>query len=173
MRFDPTSRYEFRPLAAADLPLVERWLSAPHVARWWGDPQKEITEIASILTSDTSKAYLMLLSGRPVGYMQSYDIHAERDHPYRDQPEGSIGIDLSIGEADLTGNGHGPRFIIAFVRRLFAEGAPRVVIDPDPDNAAAIRAYRKAGFRPLDRRTSIYGDALIMVRDRENEMSLT
>lgn len=173
MRPDQASLYEFRPLAAADLPLVERWLRTPHVARWWGDPEEEIANIASILASDSTRAYLMLFSGRPVGYIQSYDIHAEADHPYRDQPVGSIGIDLSIGEADLIGKGHGPRFIAAFVDRLFAEGAPRVVIDPDPDNAAAIGAYRKAGFRPLGHRTSIYGDALIMVRDRVNEMSVT
>jgi aminoglycoside 6'-N-acetyltransferase len=44
-----------------------------------------------------------------------------------------------------------------------------VVIDPDPDNAAAIRAYEKAGFRAFDRRTSIYGPALLMVRDPDEQ----
>ena len=47
------------------------------------------------------------------------------------------------------------------------EGAPRVVIDPDPANLRAIRAYEKAGFRPFDARTSAYGPALLMARDAE------
>jgi RimJ/RimL family protein N-acetyltransferase len=30
--------YAFRPMSEQDLPRVRRWLSAPHVAQWWGDP---------------------------------------------------------------------------------------------------------------------------------------
>jgi RimJ/RimL family protein N-acetyltransferase len=30
---------------------------------------------------------------------------------------------------------------------LLAKGAPRVVTDPDPANARAVRAYEKAGFQ--------------------------
>jgi aminoglycoside 6'-N-acetyltransferase len=55
--------------------------------------------------------------------------------------------------------------IDAFARELFAEGAARVVLDPHPTNAAAIRAFAKAGFRPLGERTSIYGPAIMMARD--------
>jgi aminoglycoside 6'-N-acetyltransferase len=49
--------------------------------------------------------------------------------------------------------------------QLFAEGCPRVVIDPDPANVRAIRAYEKAGFAAFDTRTSIYGPALMMALD--------
>jgi len=44
-------------------------------------------------------------------------------------------------------------------------GTPRVVLDPDPANARAIRAYEKAGFcrdRLVD---TPDGLALLMVRD--------
>ena len=54
---------------------------------------------------------------------------------------------------------------------IFESGVPRVLVDPAPDNTAAIRAYDKAGFRAIDRRTSIYGPAILMVRDREHRMS--
>jgi RimJ/RimL family protein N-acetyltransferase len=40
------------------------------------------------------------------------------------------------------------------------------VIDPDPQNAQAIRAYGKAGFRFLETRHSIYGPAHFMVLDK-------
>jgi hypothetical protein len=33
------SAYSFRPAAAGDLPRLRRWLYAPEVVRWWGDPR--------------------------------------------------------------------------------------------------------------------------------------
>jgi aminoglycoside 6'-N-acetyltransferase len=163
-----TGKIAFRALTAADFPLLGEWLRAPHVARWWGDGEGEIAHIKEHMREDsTVRPFVIVADGRPIGYLQSYDIHAEADHPYRDQPAGSIGIDLSIGEADCIGRGLGPLVIDAFVRRLFAEGAPRVVIDPHPSNAAAIRAYEKAGFTAIGERVSAeYGPALLMARDR-------
>jgi aminoglycoside 6'-N-acetyltransferase len=161
-------RYAFRPVTDADFPLLGAWLAEPHVARWWGEAEEDLAEIRQHMTSATVKPFIILMDDHPIGYMQSYDIHGEDDHPYRDQPAGTIGIDLSIGEPELIGKGHGPRIIDAFVRQLFAKGAPRVVIDPDPANAAAIRAYAKAGFHGVGPRTSIYGPAVIMARDAED-----
>jgi aminoglycoside 6'-N-acetyltransferase len=159
--------YSFRPLTAADLPLMGTWLAAPHMRRWWGEAAPALAEVRQAIEEPSTDPFLILLDERPIGYIQSYDIHAEPDHPYRDQPPGTLGIDLSLGEADLLGLGHGPRIIEAFVARLLAGGAPRIVIDPAPDNARAIRAYQKAHFRVAGRRTtSEYGDALLMVRDK-------
>ncbi len=109
------------------------------------------------------------MDGRPIGYMQSYDIHAETGHPYQDQPRGSLGIDQFIGEPELIGHGNGPALIDVFVQRLFADGVPRVVIDPDPDNQAAIHAYRKAGFRVIGPRSSNHGPALLMMREPDDQ----
>ena len=55
--------------------------------------------------------------------------------------------------------------IDAFVRRIIDEGAPRVVIDPHPENRVAILAYEKAGFRALGVRTTECESVLIMIRD--------
>jgi aminoglycoside 6'-N-acetyltransferase len=33
--------YRFRSMIDADLPMVERWLRTPEVARWWGDPTEQ------------------------------------------------------------------------------------------------------------------------------------
>jgi len=162
-----THQYSFRPFRAADLPLMQTWLDAPHMQRWWGEAEPALAELRHAIEEPSTEPFLILIDGHPAGYIQSYDIHAEPDHPYRDQPPGSVGIDLSLGEADLLGAGHGPRIIEAFVARLFAAGASRIVIDPAPDNERAIRAYEKAHFRIADRRTtSEYGDAVLMVRDK-------
>ncbi len=159
--------YDFRPLDPGDMPLIARWLEEPHVARWWdGGAAAGVREIEQAMAEASTAPHLVLMDGEPVGYIQSYDIHAEPDHPYGDQPPGTLGIDQFIGVAALTGKGHGPRLIAAFVARLFAAGCPRVVLDPAPDNAVAIRAYEKAGFGRLDLRTTPqFGPALLMARD--------
>ena len=109
------------------------------------------------------------LDGKPIGYVQSYDPHLEDDHPYQDQPFGTLGIDVTIGVPELVGIGHGSRLVNAFVEILFEEGCPRVIIDPHPGNGRAIRAYEKAGFRRLGERTTPFGPALIMAIDAEAE----
>jgi aminoglycoside 6'-N-acetyltransferase len=157
--------YQFRPVERGDLLLVKSWLAAPHVTKWWGDPDGEIAEIAELLDTGMVRPYVMMLLGRPIGYIQAYDPHEEIDHPYRDQPAGTRGIDQFIGVAELTGLGHGPALIQAFCRKLFSEGAARVVTDPDPANRIAIRAYEKAGFRKDEIRNTEYGTVQMMHLD--------
>ncbi|MBZ9938033.1 acetyltransferase [Mesorhizobium sp. BR1-1-16] len=166
---DPSQRYGFRPLAQRDLGRIHAWLSAPYVAAWWDAADLATEKIAAHINDPAVRPYLILIDGREAGYLQSYDPHAEADHPYQDQPQSTLGIDQFIGEADLVGIGHGPGLVEAFARRRFAEGVPRIITDPDPANQRAVRAYAKAGFRVLDQRTTIYGPALIMGRDSGNQ----
>ncbi|NGO49981.1 GNAT family N-acetyltransferase [Allomesorhizobium camelthorni] len=160
-------RYSFRPVTPDDLEMIAGWLAEPHVAEWWDDPDEQIASIREHIDSISVEPLIIELDGRPIGYLQSYDPHLEDDHPYQDQPFGTLGIDLSIGVPDLVGIGHGSAIVRQFVEELFAEGTPRVIIDPDPANLRAIRAYEKAGFKAFDKRTSVYGPALMMARDNE------
>ena len=162
-------RYDFRAVTTADLPLLGRWLTAPHMAEWWGHPAEALQEIEAALDDIATEVLIVELAGKPIAYLQSYDPHLEDDHPYQDQPMGTLGVDLSIGPAELLGLGHGSAILSQFAEALFSEGAPRVVIDPDPANGRAIRAYEKAGFTAFDTRTSIYGPALMMKRDAPEE----
>ncbi|PWK63433.1 GNAT family N-acetyltransferase [Aminobacter sp. AP02] len=167
MPIEATARYDFRPVTRADLPMIRVWLAQPHVSEWWGRPEDEIAAIEEHIDSISVEPLIVELNGKPIGYLQSYDPHMEDDHPYQDQPFGTLGIDLSIGVPDLIGKGHGSAIIRQFVEELFEEGVPRVIIDPNPANKRAIRAYEKAGFVAFDTRTSIYGPALMMARDAE------
>uniref|UniRef100_UPI003523CB49 GNAT family N-acetyltransferase n=1 Tax=Mesorhizobium sp. RCC_202 TaxID=3239222 RepID=UPI003523CB49 len=162
---DQETSYDFRPVTEKDLPLIDGWLREPHVAQWWDDPEKGIAEIREHMDSVSVEPLIVELDGRPIAYLQSYDPHMEDDHPYADQPFGTLGIDLSIGPPELVGVGHGSAIVRQFVDALFEEGAPRVIIDPNPNNARAIRAYEKAGFRPIGRRQSQYGDVVLMAVD--------
>ena len=46
----------------------------------------------------------------------------------------------------MVDRGHGSAFIRAFIERVLAAGAPRVITDPDPDNARAIAPTKKPAF---------------------------
>jgi aminoglycoside 6'-N-acetyltransferase len=48
---------------------------------------------------------------------------------------------------------------------LLASGIPRIVTDPDPANARAVRAYAKAGFQGDRVVETPDGPALLMVRN--------
>ncbi len=170
---DSASRYTFRDVAREDFPLLARWLAEPHIAKWWGEVGEELAGIEYSMTSVETRPMIAELDGRPIAYLQYYDPHLEEDHPYQDQPKGTLGIDISIGNAELVGIGHGSAIIRQLTSELFENGAKRIVIDPDPKNAQAIRAYEKAGFRYVDTRTSIYGPAHFMALDAQEETDLT
>ena len=161
----PFLTYRFRAITQADLTLLREWLWHGHVQKWWGDPVLGLARIAEHVVDPAIDPYMVECQGVPIGYIQSCDPHAEADHPCRDQPLGTRGIDQFIGEPELLGQGHGTAFIRLFVESLFKVGAPRVVTDPNPRNSRAIRAYTKAGFKEIDRRITISGEALLMARN--------
>lgn len=140
--------YDFRRMTAADLPLVNGWIAAPHVAEWWidasGGPSEPLDE--SDLAEPDFNTWIVSLDGRSFAYMQDYNPHLYPDHHFFDRPQGTRGIDQFIGEADMLEQGHGSAFVRQHVETLFAAGAPVVVTDPAPNNPRAIRAYEKAGF---------------------------
>jgi aminoglycoside 6'-N-acetyltransferase len=164
-------RYGARPMLASDLPRVREWLAAPHVGRWWPDAGEQAEEITAHLGEPAMQCLLLTIDATDVGYLQVYDPHHEpclapdgqpAAHPYCDQPHGTRGIDLFIGDARFVGCGHGPRLVAEVVRRLFSHGAPCVVTDPDPVNAQSVAAFRKAGFRALEERDTAWGHVLLM-----------
>ena len=52
---------------------------------------------------------------------------------------------LFIGEPGMIERGHGSALIRAFADERLAQGAPRMVTDPDPTNRRAVRAYTPHG----------------------------
>ena len=157
--------YQFRPMSAADLPLVRRWLAAPHVMQWWGDTYQQFELVSGDLEIEAMDQFIVATDGRPFGYLQCYDPTVWPDNGLGDHPAGTRGIDQFIGEPDMVDRGHGSAFIRAFIDGRLAAGAPRVITDPDPANARAIRAYQKAGFRQHRLVDTPDGRALLMVRD--------
>ena len=126
-----------RPLAPADAAELLRILETPEVARWWDEPDEGFP-----MTDDPGATRLVIeVDGAVAGLIQFSE---ELEPKYR-----HASIDLYLDPA-LHGRGLGTEAVTRVVRLLTGErGHHRVTIDPAADNAAAIRAYEKAGFRPV------------------------
>jgi aminoglycoside 6'-N-acetyltransferase len=157
--------YQFRDMAAEDLPLIRGWLVKPHVAEWWGDPREQFELVSGDLDDPAMEQFIIATAGRPFAYLQCYDPAAWPEGGLGAHPAGTRGIDQFIGEPAMMGRGHGSAFIRIFAEALLAEGAPRVVTDPDPENGRAVRAYEKAGFLKDRLVDTPDGLSLLMVRN--------
>jgi aminoglycoside 6'-N-acetyltransferase len=156
--------YVFRPMTSDDLPLIRRWLAEPHVAQWWGDPAEQYDLVSGDLTEPAMDQFIVSTAGSAFAYLQCYDLTAW-NQGFGEHPCGTRGIDLFIGEGGMIERGHGSAFIRAFTDQRFKAGLPRMVTDPDPDNARAVRAYEKAGFGKVGMVDTPDGPALLMVRN--------
>jgi aminoglycoside 6'-N-acetyltransferase len=143
----------FRRMEADDLGLMHEWLRRPHVRRWWSEHEtyEQVADhyLPAIEGSDPTDLYLVLLDDRPIGFMQTYLL---ADYPeYEalvDPGDGAAGVDLFIGEPELTGQGIGSEMLRRFVSEIvFATPSVRCCIaDPEVENVASVRAFEKAGF---------------------------
>jgi aminoglycoside 6'-N-acetyltransferase len=156
--------YVFRPMTTADLPMIKHWLALPHVREWWGDPAEQYALVSGDLDEPAMDQFIVTIGGSDFGYIQCYDLTAWNSG-FGEQPKGTRGIDLFIGEPDMIERGHGSGLIRTFVDDRLAEGLPRMVTDPDPENPRAIRAYEKAGFEKVRLVDTPDGIALLMVRN--------
>ena len=133
----------FRPLKDSDAGLLLIWMSSPHVQPFWTEdgstPEDEVETALELIGSDEGAAFIIELNKRPIGYIQYYACGP-------DQPEGTLGIDLFIGDVSLTGEGLGPQILRQLGDDLLARCSTRLIIDPASSNARAISAFCKAGF---------------------------
>jgi aminoglycoside 6'-N-acetyltransferase len=156
--------YAFRPMSSGDLPTIRRWLEAPHVAQWWHDPAQQFELVSDDLAHPDMAQFIVSADAREFAYLQCYSLGVW-DSGFGPQPEGTRGLDQFIGEAAMLSCGHGSGFVRAFADHLLSSGTPRVVTDPDPHNARAVRAYEKAGFQRDRVVDTPDGPALLMVRN--------
>ncbi len=169
MQPDP-HQISFVPVEPQHYPLLQKWLDEAHMRKWWGDPDTELGYIRAMVEGrDTTRPFLIALDGAPVGYIQYWFIgHHQneqwiKDHPWlAELPSETVGVDLSIGCPEKLSKGIGSQALAAFVDALREQGHDTIIIDPDPCNGRAVRAYAKVGFRPVPHLHGRTGDVLIM-----------
>ena len=126
-----------RPLADGDEAELLRIHRTPEVARWWGAPDEGFPWI----DEPGSTRLTIEVEGAVAGLIQFSE---ELEPRYR-----HAAIDLFLDPA-LNRRGLGTEAVRRVVRHLIDDrGHHRITIDPAAANAAAIRAYEKAGFRPV------------------------
>jgi len=162
----------FRPLSRHDLAMVHQWLRRPHIADWWHDPPTIVELERDYLPRGTNgsstRAYIAVLAGEPIGFIQSYVALGSGDGWWQQETDpGTRGIDQFLANADQLGRGLGSTMINAFVEQLFQDPAvTKVQTDPSPDNVRAIRSYQRAGFVIDSEIITPDGPALLMLRHR-------
>jgi aminoglycoside 6'-N-acetyltransferase len=125
-----------RPPAVGDEAELLRIRATPEVMRSWDVPEEGFP-----WDEPESTRLTIEVDGRVAGLIQFYE---EPDPKYR-----HAAIDVFVDPA-LHGRGIGTDAVARLVRHLIDDrGHHRITIDPAADNAAAIRAYEKVGFRPV------------------------
>jgi aminoglycoside 6'-N-acetyltransferase len=123
----------------ADVDLLVGWHADPGISRYWDDKQFTRNEMLARLGRPQVDAYIIEADDRPVGYVQAW---FDRELPDRS------GLDMFL-VPDARGRGLGPDAARTLATHLLNTGQSRVTVDPYRSNQPAIRAWTRAGFRPV------------------------
>lgn len=150
---------DLRALRATDESMLDVLLAEPEVSRWF-DADGE--DLVALIDEPTVTPYLIQRDGQGIGYAQVYHANAGAFWRGLGMPPETMGFDLSLATA-FHNQGIGPRVIQALIARVFdMDRVVQAIIDPDPDNARAIRAYAKCGFAFGAPQAGYYGDPMVL-----------
>jgi aminoglycoside 6'-N-acetyltransferase len=144
----------FRFLASDDLPRLWQWLQNPIVREWYHDNEESLDDVVAgygeyLEGAGDTLSFIVTYADQPIGYIQRYLTKDHREYwGHQGFPDDTAGVDVFIGDDAFRHRGFGVEIIRAFLRdHVFGDpGVNRCIIDPDPDNRIAVRAYEKAGF---------------------------
>ena len=139
--------FEFKKVSNDDLPLMHSWLTSPHVREFWRE--KEVGSFSNFkkyfetnITSKKYNPYMVILQGKPIGYIQSYVVD-----------EKTFGINQFIGLEEFVDKGLGSMFVKEFTDELLLnKKVTRIITDPGVLNLRAQKAYEKAGFKKINKK---------------------
>jgi aminoglycoside 6'-N-acetyltransferase len=137
--------FTFRRLTTADLPLMQRWLEAPHVRAWWPDAERHVAMMLDDLNSPAVHMHVVCLINHPFAYVVDYDAKAYGQPQYADLPPGARAMDSFVGDSAFMGQGHASGYIGARVRDLRLHH-PMIAVGPNTKDTHAINIYNQAGF---------------------------
>jgi aminoglycoside 6'-N-acetyltransferase len=164
--------FTFTKITKQEMPFLLEWFKAPHVSKWWPVPSKnELFEDFLIrIRSKNTFGYMVNLEGVPIGYIQYYFINRNFEKTgswLPGLPENTVGTDQFIGDLNLIGKGLGTEFIKKFLKHLvqIEPSITTIIVDPDPQNFAAIKCYEKVGFKKDNEYDAPWGRALLMRYD--------
>ncbi|NUR95454.1 MAG: GNAT family N-acetyltransferase, partial [Kribbellaceae bacterium] len=132
-----------------DLDLIHEWVTAER-AVYWGMQTLSRAEIAATYrfldSVPTHHVYVVRLDDAPVALLQTYDPQADPAGAAYDIEPGDLGVHLLIAPGDPR-PGFTGHLIEALATFVFEHlGNPRIVVEPDARNTAAINRFHRCGF---------------------------
>jgi len=169
--------FTFKKLTADDIPQLLVWFDEPHVSKWWPTLSKDetIEKFLQRIRSKDTFGYIACLNGStPIGYIQYYyiDRTVEKAGAWLPElPVTTVGTDQFIGDPQYIGKGYGTKLVAAFIEYLkeIEPNSTTIIVDPEPENHAAIRCYEKVGFKHVGEFETPSGHRQLLMRyDRLN-----
>ena len=160
----------FEPLNESHFSLLFKWVETPHVKRWWDSDVNWTMELIRKKSESYVNGFkvLHLKDGQtitkpiraliikhdetPVGYIQYYNKHDFPSHHGYDSielPESCAGIDMYIGEPEYLGRGIASMALNQLIKQEIFPKYRYAFVDPELNNEGAIKAYGRAGFKPI------------------------
>lgn len=157
----------FLPFQELHLPLLRQWLNQEHIKDHWQETEDDDKLKAKFLIELPKRgvsAFIIDYDDKKIGFIQYYEACKVGGGWWPKERAGVFGMDLMIGIEDLLGQGLGPKIVNHFFK-FVREREPMLtsmIIDPDPGNQKAIRAFEKSGFVREENLTTPGGPALLM-----------
>lgn len=134
---------ELRTFAVADAATVARWpVSAGEVALWCGlrDFPVAARVVAGWQLDGDVRGHVLVEGDALLGYGEVWS----------DEEEGEAELARIIVAPGARGRGAGRRLVRGLAELALRAGYTEIFLRVHPDNAAALRCYRGAGFLPVD-----------------------
>lgn len=157
------AEYGFRAVTGNDLSMLTGWLTQLQVARWWPDAGQQVAKIRDLLGNPAITQQVVIHDDVPIAFVQHYPARRWPAPHFAHLPHDTVGLDMFSGPG---GFGHGAAWLHQLGEELLQQ-ASMLALDPSPNNVAAVRACRKAGFNGDVIRLDGEGQpALVMTRRR-------
>jgi aminoglycoside 6'-N-acetyltransferase len=125
-----------------DLDPLAAILAEPAVARFWPAYDRARVQAELIAPDEDVTVLVVETRGAEIAGVVQFEVSSDPEYPH-------AGVDIFLATR-WHGQGLGAETLSAVVAHLFGErGVHRIVIDPTADNARAIQAYTRVGFRAV------------------------
>lgn len=156
--------FNFKLVTETDLSLLFTWFQQPYISQLWKEPTDWAIfreKYVRRMSEQEFFPFLAYIDKKPIAYIKYHHVNDEDRAVFPDVtiPEGSMGIDLFIGDSDYLNKGYGVRLLtefIEFVKKL-EPSCTTIMIDPAVDNLRAIKCYQKVGFKIIGEYITPYG----------------
>lgn len=137
-----------------DRPLIENWVTRPHISEWLHGEGLKNT-LSSLIQffegSSEFQHWIAYDNDTPFGYLLTSEVDQSDETLSSIEFAGykAIALDVFICEPDYLGKGFGTKMIEAFLKAHFSDVSD-ILIDPEVANSRAVHVYKKIGFQVIE-----------------------